>query len=81
MSQMISSRSNHLEIHARGAGAHGKAGNLLLAIPSMLLRPLRRAWSAHRDERLLQELSDYQLRDIGIRRGQIPHLVRNGRDW
>jgi uncharacterized protein YjiS (DUF1127 family) len=81
MSQMISSRSNHLEIHARGAGGHGKAGNLLLAMPGMLLRSLRRAWTTHCDERLLQELSDHQLRDIGIRRGQIARVVRSGRDW
>jgi uncharacterized protein YjiS (DUF1127 family) len=81
MSQMISSRSNHLEIHARGEGAHGRAGNLLLTVPGMLLRSLRRAWTTHSDERLLQELSDYQLRDIGIRRGQIARVVRNGRDW
>lgn len=81
MSQMISSRSNHLEIHARGASAHGKTGDFLLAMPGMLLRSLRRVWNAHSDERLLQELSDHQLRDIGIRRGQIAHVVRSGRDW
>ncbi len=81
MSQMISSRSNHLEIHARGASGYGKAGNLLLAMPGMLLRSLRRAWATHSDERLLQELSDHQLRDIGIRRGQIARVVRSGRDW
>jgi uncharacterized protein YjiS (DUF1127 family) len=47
----------------------------------MLLRSLRRAWATHSDERLLQELSDHQLRDIGIRRGQIARVVRSGRDW
>ena len=39
---------------------------------------MRRAWIVHKEERLLQELSDYQLRDLGITRGQISHVVRDG---
>jgi uncharacterized protein YjiS (DUF1127 family) len=39
---------------------------------------LRGAWVRHRDGCRLQELSDYQLRDIGIRRGQIDDVVRHG---
>lgn len=39
---------------------------------------LRGAWVRHRDGCRLQELSDYQLRDIGIHRGQIDDVVRHG---
>lgn len=51
-------------------------------------RPIRRlaemakaAWIRHRDEKLLQGLSDHQLRDLGIGRGEIRHVARHGRDW
>ena len=53
--------------------------------PSVMVRTLaagltlvRGAWVRHRDGCRLQELSDYQLRDIGIQRGQIDDVVRNG---
>jgi len=53
--------------------------------PSVMVRTLaaglmllRGAWVRHRDGCRLQELSDYQLRDIGIRRGQIDDVVRRG---
>ncbi len=42
------------------------------------LRWARQAWSQHRDERLLQGLSDTQLRDLGITRGEIHRTVRDG---
>ena len=72
MSQMISQRSDGLQMRSQGE----PGGFLLLA----LLRSVRRAWTAHADRKLLAELSDYQLRDIGIRREHIPHVGRHGWD-
>ena len=71
MSQMISQRSDGLQMRS-----HGEPTGLLLS----LLRSMRRAWTAHADRKLLSELSDYQLRDIGIRREHIPHVGRHGWD-
>lgn len=42
------------------------------------LRWAQQAWVRHCDERLLQGLSDVQLRDLGITRGQIQRVVRDG---
>ena len=39
------------------------------------------AWARHHDEKLLQTLSDHQLRDLGIGRGDIGRVVRHGRGW
>jgi uncharacterized protein YjiS (DUF1127 family) len=47
----------------------------LMTVP---LRWVSRALARHRDERLLQAMSDAQLRDLGIARHQIPHVVRDG---
>lgn len=50
-------------------------------IGGLLVAPLRwaqQAWVQHRDARLLQGLSDTQLRDLGITRGQIQRAVREG---
>jgi uncharacterized protein YjiS (DUF1127 family) len=44
------------------------------------LRWAQQAWTRHRDERLLQGLSDTQLRDLGITRGEIYRTVRDGLD-
>ena len=71
MSQMISQQSGGLRIRSQGE----PVGFVL-----SLLRSVRRAWTAHADRKLLAELSDYQLRDIGIRREHIPHVVRHGWD-
>ena len=71
MSQMISQRSGGLQMRSQGE----PVGFIL-----SLLRSVRRAWTAHADRKLLSELSDYQLRDIGIRREHIPHVVRHGWD-
>jgi uncharacterized protein YjiS (DUF1127 family) len=79
MSQIISRRSNSFQLRARNE-AFGWAGQWVLALPRALVRATRRAWRTHADERLLQELSDHQLRDIGIRREHIPHVVRTGWD-
>jgi uncharacterized protein YjiS (DUF1127 family) len=82
MSQMISSKSDGFQVRAHGAYESGRTGGgLLTAIFAMLLRWPSNAWRMHCDEKLLQELSDYQLRDIGIRRGQIPRIVRRGPEW
>jgi uncharacterized protein YjiS (DUF1127 family) len=80
MSQMISRRSDGFQMQARSATPLGEAGEILMAVPRALVRAARRAWKTHTDERLLQELSDHQLRDIGIRRAHIPHIVRHGLD-
>jgi uncharacterized protein YjiS (DUF1127 family) len=80
MSQMISRRSDSFQIRAQSEGSFGWAGDALLALPRALVRTLRSAWNTHADERLLQELSDHQLRDIGIRREHIPRVVRDGLD-
>ncbi|MGH6892804.1 MAG: DUF1127 domain-containing protein, partial [Dongiaceae bacterium] len=77
MSQTFSSKSNSFHVHERSAPAPGWIGGLLLALSRALLRWARHAWTMHCDERLLQELSDHQLRDLGIHRGQISHIVRN----
>jgi uncharacterized protein YjiS (DUF1127 family) len=77
MSQMISRRSDSFQMQAQSEPSLGSAGELLLAVPRALFRAARRAWNTHSDQRLLAELSDHQLRDIGIRREHIPHVVRN----
>lgn len=71
MSQLISQQSGGLQIRSQGE----PVGFVL-----SLLRSMRRAWTTHADRKLLAELSDYQLRDIGIRREHIPHVVRHGWD-
>ena len=78
MLQMISSKSDRFQVRAHSTGKTSSSLGPLFAISVMLLRSLRNAWRMHCDEKLLQGLSDHQLRDIGIRRGQIPHVVRNG---
>ena len=75
MSQTISSRSDGFQAHARSEPA-----GFLLAFPLALLRTVRSAWNTHADRKLLAELSDHQLRDIGIRREHIPHIARHGWD-
>ena len=75
MSQMISSRSNGFQAQARS-----DSGGFLLAFPRAVLRTVRHAWNTHADRKLLAELSDHQLRDIGIRREHIPHIARHGWD-
>lgn len=78
MLQMISRKSDSFQVRAHSTGEAAGSGGPLFAISAMLLRSLRNAWRMHCDEKLLQGLSDHQLRDIGVRRGQIPHVVRNG---
>ncbi|HET6621631.1 MAG TPA: DUF1127 domain-containing protein [Dongiaceae bacterium] len=73
MSQSISSKSNHFRMTAQAQPASGRAGGFLLPA-------LRRFWTTRRETRRLQELSDYHLRDLGIRREQIPHIFRHGWD-
>ena len=75
MSQMISSRSNGFQTQSRSEPV-----GLLLAFPRALLRTVQNAWHTRADRKLLAELSDHQLRDIGIRREHIPHIARQGWD-
>lgn len=56
-------------------------GRAPLSFGNLVSGPLRwaqRALAWHRDERLLQALSDAQLRDLGITRGEIHRTVRDG---
>ena len=75
MSQMISSRSDGFQTRSRS-----EPGGLLLAFPRALLRTVQNAWHTRADRKLLAELSDHQLRDIGIRREHISHVVGHGWD-
>lgn len=75
MSQLITSKSDGFQAHSPNEPA-----GILLAFPRALLRTVRQAWTARGDRKLLAELSDHQLRDIGIRREHIPHVVRHGWD-
>lgn len=75
MSQLISSKSVEFQAHSPGESA-----GFLLAVPRALLRSVRQAWTARADRKLLAELSDHQLRDIGLRREHIPHMARQGWD-
>jgi len=76
MSQSISSKSNSFRLPAQTESALARVGGLMLALP----RALRRTWVRHREERLLQDLSDHQLRDVGLRREQISFVLRDGWD-
>jgi len=76
MSQTISSKSNSFSAHVRTGSSLGRIGSVLLAIP----RALRRASVVRRERRLLLDLSDYQLRDVGIRRDQISYMLKHGWD-
>jgi uncharacterized protein YjiS (DUF1127 family) len=80
MSQMISRRSDSFQIRAQSEASAGWPDQFLLTLPRALFRAARSAWKTHTDEKLLRELSDHQLRDIGIRREHISHVVRNGWD-
>jgi uncharacterized protein YjiS (DUF1127 family) len=64
MSQSISSKSSDFRMAVRPVRG--------------LLNGLRRLWATQREARLLEELSDHHLRDLGIRREQIPHILKNG---
>ncbi len=75
MSQVISSRSDGFQAQSRSEPV-----GFLWALPLAMLRTVRRAWNTHADRKLLAELSDHQLRDIGIRREHIPHIARHGWD-
>jgi uncharacterized protein YjiS (DUF1127 family) len=75
MSQMISSRSDGFQTQSRSEPV-----GFLLAFPRAVLRTVQHAWNTHADRKLLAELSDHQLRDIGIRREHIPHVGRHGWD-
>ena len=80
MSQLISRRSDSFQLQAQSEPSLGWGGALLLAVPRALSRAARNAWRTHSEQRLLQELSDHHLRDIGISREQIPHVIRKGWD-
>lgn len=74
MQEFASTRSRIFHPAHKTRRAPSSLGNLV-AGP---LRWARRALAQHRDERLLQALSDAQLRDLGITRGEIQRTVRDG---
>ncbi len=67
----------------RQIAAGGPDGSLgvLERAARLVTQRLSGAWARHRDEKLLQTLSDHQLRDLGIGRGDIDRVVRHGRGW
>lgn len=72
MPQLISSGS--VGFHAQ---SRSEPVGFLSTFPRALRRTARQAWSTHADRKLLAELSDHQLRDIGVRREHIPHALRH----
>ncbi len=66
--------------HMSAGGPSGSLGLLRRAV-GMVMGRLTGVWARHRDEKLLQTLSDHQLRDLGIGRGDIGRVVRHGRGW
>lgn len=74
MTQFAPTRSQTFRQAHSGRRAPSVLGGLMTAP----LRWAQQAWLRHRDERLLQGLSDTQLRDLGITRGQIQRVVREG---
>jgi uncharacterized protein YjiS (DUF1127 family) len=72
---MISSRSDDFQ-----AQSPSEPAGFVLAFPRAVLRTVLHGWRTHADRKLLAELSDHQLRDIGIRREHIPHIARHGWD-
>ena len=46
-----------------------------------LTRTLAAEWRLRRDIRTLQQLGDRALRDMGLTRTEIEHVVRHGRRW
>jgi uncharacterized protein YjiS (DUF1127 family) len=47
--------------------------------PSRITKAVRLELRLRRDERLLMTMSDHELSDLGIGRGQVPDAVRHGR--
>jgi uncharacterized protein YjiS (DUF1127 family) len=45
------------------------------------IRALAAEWRLRRDIRTLRQLGDLALRDMGLTRGEIEHVVRHGRPW
>jgi uncharacterized protein YjiS (DUF1127 family) len=45
------------------------------------IRALAAEWRLRRDIRTLRQFGDLALRDMGLTRGEIEHVVRHGRRW
>jgi uncharacterized protein YjiS (DUF1127 family) len=60
---------------SRSEAASSMGGATFLRVARYLFRQLK----IRRDERMLHELSDHLLKDIGISRSEIQYAVRNGR--
>ena len=66
----------------------GSAARLLadwLATPARsgtkIVHALAAEWRLRQDIRALRQFGDRTLRDMGLTRGEIEHVVRNGRRW
>ncbi len=69
---------SRISISQGAAGARDSAGSALMMGVAMVSRMMRGMRSRH-DARLLSELPDYLLKDIGIQRGMIVSAVQHGR--
>ena len=70
----------------QGRGRHDGGRTTRITLIAAVLMPMRgvaaaviRELQLRHDERMLAEMDDYQLTDLGICRGQIPDAVRYGR--
>lgn len=48
---------------------------------AQLTRAFAAEWRLRRDIRTLRQFGDRTLQDMGLTRGEIEHVVRNGRRW
>jgi uncharacterized protein YjiS (DUF1127 family) len=79
MMEMKMTQFIHTHEHSfRQARSGRRTPSFLGGLVTAPLRWVAQAWVQHRDERLLQSMSDTQLRDLGISRGQIYRAVRDG---
>ncbi len=62
----------------RGA-LHKRAAHAILGPAGFIFRRLAQAYRVRRDMENLMRLNDYQLKDLGIARGQIEAAVRGGK--
>ncbi len=62
----------------RGA-LHKRAAHAILGTAGFIFRRLAQAYRVRRDMENLMRLNDYQLKDLGIARGQIEAAVRGGK--
>jgi len=79
LSRLASSNFQRDEILQRRAPLHWVFRIALRLSPSRVAKAIRLEIRMRRDERLLMTMSDHELSDLGIGRGQVPDAVRHGR--